>query len=339
MLSKTKQIMKTRYIAPIVTLSLISIFWHTKMHSVSSSRLESDVSYKVEGRIEKRLNVLFVCVDDLGEDISPYNKLKDEKDPFYQEVYTPNLERLASDSLVLAQAYNQYPFCNPSRSSLLTGRRPDTTRVYTLETHFREVGGNFTTIPQYFKRNGYATFNIGKVFHEGLSTDDPISWSEPYNLFITDYYRRLVGGGTKAITKRERYKQPTVDDNTLEEAIQQMQRFSTKPDQPWFLAVGFRATHSPLAFPEEYLKYYPLHNITVPQNLYPPINIPPAAMSGTGWTYADPPAQVDCLSNEFTQAIQIVPLYCCVCARRTTVLLVIWMIYLESFLMNYNVLI
>ncbi len=208
MLSKTKQIMKTRYIAPIVTLSLISIFWHTKMHSVSSSRLESDVSYKVEGRIEKRLNVLFVCVDDLGEDISPYNKLKDEKDPFYQEVYTPNLERLASDSLVLAQAYNQYPFCNPSRSSLLTGRRPDTTRVYNLQRNFREVGGNFTTIPQYFKENGYATFNIGKVFHEYLSNVDPISWSEPYGVTGKDYYRGLVGDALKPLQKeREKSSQ------------------------------------------------------------------------------------------------------------------------------------
>ncbi len=84
--------------------------------------------------------MLFVCADDLNEDISPYNQLKEKNDPFYQTVYTPNVERLASQSLLLACVYNQYPFCNPSRSSLLTGRRHNTTHVYNLKILFREVG-------------------------------------------------------------------------------------------------------------------------------------------------------------------------------------------------------
>ena len=55
--------------------------------------------------------------------------------------------------------------CSPSRTSLLTGRRPDTTRVVNLETFFRDIGGDFTTLPQYFKQHGYRSINVGKIFH------------------------------------------------------------------------------------------------------------------------------------------------------------------------------
>ena len=222
----------------------------------------------------QRPNVLFICVDDLGEDISPYNKLKERNDPFYQKVYTPNLERLASDSLVLAQAYNQFPYCNPSRSSLLTGRRPDTTHVYNLKTKFREVGGNFTTIPQYFKENGYHSFGVGKVFHHHRVDIDPLSWSEPFAVSQDDHYRTLIGDGRMAVGKLERLDHPIADDITLEIATEKMRAMSSFDIQPWFLAVGFGATHTPLVFPEEHLQLYPLENITLPRNMYPPVNVP-----------------------------------------------------------------
>ncbi len=231
-------------------------------------------------------NVLFICVDDLGEDISPLNILKDKNNPFYQEVYTPNLERLASNSLVLAQAYTQFPYCNPSRSSLLTGRRPDTTHVYRLTTKFRKVGGNFTTIPQYFRESGYHTFGIGKVFHHHTIDVDPLSWSEPFSETARHrHYRRLVGAGPMAVTKEERSAHPIPDDIILEGALQKMRAFFRSPGQPWFLAVGFRATHNPILFPEEYLQLYPLKNITVPPNLHPPVNAPEISKANRGtWT-------------------------------------------------------
>ena len=47
------------------------------------------------------------------------------------------------------------------------GRRPDTTHVYDLVTYWRKAGGNYTTIPQYFKENGYRTIGMGKIFHPG----------------------------------------------------------------------------------------------------------------------------------------------------------------------------
>ncbi len=76
-----------------------------------------------------RLNVLFICVDDMRGDISPFNQ---REDPWTQKVHTPNLERLASRSLVFSNAHTQYPYCNPSRTATLTGRRPDSTQVRSL---------------------------------------------------------------------------------------------------------------------------------------------------------------------------------------------------------------
>ena len=178
--------------------------------------------------------------------------------------------------------YNQFPYCNPSRSSLLTGRRPDTTRVYDLKTLFREAGGNFTTIPQYFKERGYHTFGIGKVFHHRRLDIDPLSWSEPFAVSGINYYRTILGDGWKAVTRQEKRMHPISDDVTLKGALEKMRKFSSERIQPWFLAVGFRATHSPMICPEEYLQFYPLENIVLPPNLYPPANAPEESRSEKG---------------------------------------------------------
>ena len=274
----------------IIAVCFICVFWYIASSDYSRGlilSMKNTVKHPLGPPIRQRPNVLFICVDDLGEDISPYNKLKDRNDPFYQKVSTPNLERLAADSLVLAQAYNQFPYCNPSRSSLLTGRRPDTTHVYDLKTNFREVGGNFTTIPQYFKENGYHTFGIGKVFHFHLFDVDPLSWSEPFSATEKDvFYVETLGAGPKPVTNQERLNHPIRDDVTIKSALEKMRTMSSSQVQPWFLAVGLGATHVPTVFPEQYLHQYPLENIAVPHNLYPPINAPLASARKNGkWAY------------------------------------------------------
>lgn len=75
-------------------------------------------------------NVLFVAVDDLRPALSCAG------DPHAK---TPNIDKLAARGTVFTRAYCQQAVCSPSRSSLLTGRRPDSTRVYDLVTHFRKA--------------------------------------------------------------------------------------------------------------------------------------------------------------------------------------------------------
>ena len=90
-------------------------------------------------------------------------------------MHTPNLDALADESLLFLNAFVQQALCSPSRTSLLTGRRPDTTRITVIGPYWRDMGGNFTTIPQFFKEHGYRTLGGGKIFHGGSASnnDDP----------------------------------------------------------------------------------------------------------------------------------------------------------------------
>jgi len=90
-------------------------------------------------------NVLFIAVDDLRPEMGCYGNTV---------VKTPNLDRLAARGTVFNYAYCQQAVCSPSRSSLMTGRRPDATRVWDLETHFRVALPDCVTIPEHFKANG-----------------------------------------------------------------------------------------------------------------------------------------------------------------------------------------
>src|SRR3954469_24950547 len=110
----------------------------------------------------RKPNVLFVAVDDLRPALGCAG------DPHAK---TPNIDRLATRGTVFTRAYCQQAVCSPSRSSLLTGRRPDTTRVYDLVTHFRTALPDVVTLPQHFKRNGYYTHGIGKIYHPGYNDE------------------------------------------------------------------------------------------------------------------------------------------------------------------------
>src|SRR5215471_18254302 len=113
----------------------------------------------------QRLNVLLIAFDDLRPELGCYgNKLID----------TPNFDALAKSGVRFERAYCQFPLCNPSRTSLLTGRQPNTTGVTDNRTFFRDAHPDFVTIPQHFKANGYVTARTGKIFHGGI--DDTENW-------------------------------------------------------------------------------------------------------------------------------------------------------------------
>ena len=101
-------------------------------------------------------------------------------------MHTPNLDSFADKSILFERSYVQQSLCSPSRTSFLTSRRPDTTRILDLNSYFRTYGGNFTTIPQFFREKGYTSIDVGKIFHPGPDAsgrdDQPYSWSEkPYH--------------------------------------------------------------------------------------------------------------------------------------------------------------
>ncbi|XP_060605009.1 iduronate 2-sulfatase-like [Ruditapes philippinarum] len=226
-----------------------------------------------------RTNVLFLIADDMRPQIGAYEG-KHFPAVVSPKMHTPSIDVLASRSLLLERSYCQLAICAPSRSSLLTGRRPDTTRVYEIGPYFREVGGNFTTLPQYFKMNGYLSVGMGKVFHPGEPSgwDDPVSWSDPYFSGKTNF--ESFNSTWSAVPDELLIDNPLIDEQIANQAIATMQRLATDArsgKQPFFLAVGFRKPHLPFVFPESFLKYYPVSTVKLPSNPYIPVNMPDAA--------------------------------------------------------------
>lgn len=128
---------------------------------------------------EKHLNVLFIAVDDMNNDLGCFGNT---------QVKSPCIDRLAKNGVVFVNAYCQFPLSSPSRSSLMTGLRPDSTKVFDLVYHFRQDLPNVVTLPQMFMKNGYYVARVGKMFHYGnpgdIGTnglDDKVSWMERIN--------------------------------------------------------------------------------------------------------------------------------------------------------------
>ena len=119
--------------------------------------------------IKGQKNILFLVADDLRPNLGSYD---DANEGIFKQppMHTPNIDSLATKSLVFEKAYDSMALCAPSRTATLTGRRPDTTRITRIGYYWRDYGGNFTTIPQFFRENGYWTVGAGKLFHGGPSS-------------------------------------------------------------------------------------------------------------------------------------------------------------------------
>ena len=231
-------------------------------------------------------NVLFFAVDDMRPQLSCYLG-QDYPSPVHPKMHTPNIDALAARSLLLKRAYVQQALCSPSRSSLLTGRRPDTTHIYDLLHYFRDVGGNFTTIPEYFKLNGYQSIGMGKIFHPGPAShfDDPPSWTEPYYHAPNYLYYYFTTNSWVAVPKSQSDVKPLPDQQIAQNAIQSLKKVAADAlsgKKPFFMAVGFHKPHLPFVFPEEFLSFYPASDINLPDNGYAPVDMPNVAWNVYG---------------------------------------------------------
>lgn len=236
-----------------------------------------------------RLNVLFFAVDDLRPQLGCYG---------LNQMRTPNIDRLAAKGMVFKSNYCQQAVCSPSRTSMLTGCRPDTTQVYDLEKFFRDTLPNVVTLPQHFKKHGYFAEAVGKVYHEDLN--DPASWTIPAVFDTSAEEREQYQSRESYRQEDERGKQlqghgivygpPTeaedapeenyLDARIAAEAILRLKiRKERKSTQPFFLAVGFHKPHLPFVAPKKYWDLYDPTQIELPVDSEKPKGAPDLAMS------------------------------------------------------------
>ena len=255
---------------------------------------------------ENGFNVLFIPVDDLRPELGCYGN---------GIVKSPNIDMLASRSLVFRRAYCQSPVCGPSRASLLTGLRPDTTEVWGNRKHFRETFPDLVTLPQRFKQDGYHAEAFGKVLH-GKMADLP-SWTVPVwppggrqaGMQYVDEARlremrlespdRVFTGSeipTLEWKKQHSWQAPQVPDNALQDgqvagrAVEALRRLK---DKRFFLAGGFQKPHLPFTAPKKYFDLYDPSQLPVAEDHHRPLNSPDTAF--TRWQelrgYTDIPSE------------------------------------------------
>jgi arylsulfatase A-like enzyme len=209
-----------------------------------------------------KLNVLLVAFDDLRPEIACYgNKLVD----------TPSIDSLARAGVRFERAYCQFPLCNPSRTSLLTGRQPNTTGVLDNTIYFRTAHPEWVSLPQYFQANGYVTARTGKIFHGGI--DDTDSWT--------------IGGEMRRDPATRPRQNPMTSDRIVvlegdgeshgdfKAATRAVELLEELKDKPFFLAVGFTKPHSPPTAPQNILDLYDPAKIVLPPDFAARPTVPP----------------------------------------------------------------
>jgi uncharacterized sulfatase len=206
--------------------------------------------------------VLFIVADDLNNHLGCYG----------HDVRTPAIDALARRGMRFDRAYCQVTVCNPSRVSFLSGLRPDKTRVYTLPTPTRQHLGDWVMLPEYFRKNGYFTAGIGKIYHTDVGFEDPRSWDVEMREF----------GKRPPLDQIVKHGEPdgpgehTIDWATLKtpddhmpdgivarKAVELMKQ-SVKDQRPFFIGVGFRRPHAPFAAPQRYFDIYPPDSVRLP---------------------------------------------------------------------------
>jgi iduronate 2-sulfatase len=257
-------------------------------------------------------NVLFVGFDDLRIELRCYGR---------QYMHTPNIDALARRGLLFEQAYCQQAICAASRSSLLTGMRPDSTGIYDLNHPLRATLPDVMSMPRFFKEHGYRTISLGKIYHH--PKDDQEYWDvlEGCNgptyaaaetvALVKEKQEAAARKGLKNKELRTASKGVAMeagdvedsfygDGKVADEAIQQLR---SAGDKPFFMAVGFRKPHLPFVAPKKYWDMYDPAAIQIPSRKSP-LRAPAEAFTEWGElrSYHGIPAKGD-LTDEQTRTL------------------------------------
>ena len=230
--------------------------------------------------------------------------------------------------MVFEKAFCNQAVCSPSRNALLTSLRPQTLGIYELSTNFRKGAPDAITLPQLFKTNGYRAEGLGKIFHVGHgNVNDEASWSVPHFTPKAASYALPENSPSAEETAKKKAANPKVDswklprgaptesadvpDNRYgdgliaEEAIRRLEAAKQKPDEPFFLAVGFLKPHLPFIAPKKYWDLYDPAKLPQPALDKAPEGAPEFAPSSWGELrqYQDMPGKGPVTADQQRQLI------------------------------------
>jgi arylsulfatase A-like enzyme len=208
-------------------------------------------------------NYLFIAIDDLNDWIGVLGG--------HPQASTPNMDRLAKRGVLFANAHTQAPLCNPSRASLLSGLRPSTTGLYTLLPGVREAPAlkHKVMLPKYLEQHGYATFGVGKIYHDGSlkpeeRSDEIQEWGTdgtppfpPQKFVNTPDPMKVMDWGVFP-----EHDEDHGDWKIAEDAIGYLKK--ADPKKPFFLGVGFRSPHVPCFASQKWFDLYPPDGLIMP---------------------------------------------------------------------------
>ncbi|WP_405415506.1 sulfatase [Maribacter sp. Asnod1-A12] len=264
--------------------------------------LISNYICNAQKEIKTRPNVIFISVDDLRPTLGAYGDTI---------AISPNIDQLAAEGMTFRQTFSQVAVCAPSRASLMTGLRPDSTRVWHLGDKFREINPNTVTMPQYFSKNGYHTVNLGKIFHNYMP--DSISWDEPdlrpKQYLKKDWLKR--DGETFYFSEEVNKSQAIIRDSLLKlRPVRYADGWNTGPaweaadvhdtlyydgaqtelakktlsrlakiETPFYMGLGYFRPHLPFTAPKKYWDLYDAQEIPLAVNPNVPQNAPGHTMN------------------------------------------------------------
>ncbi len=251
----------------LLALSLLLPLLCSLALQASGSGTEQAIEPKTAGwQLEKpeasiKPNVIMIVIDDLRTELGCYG---------VEAVHSPNIDRFATKGMRFNHAYAQYPVCNPSRASFLSGLRPEELGILSNTVPLRRLHPNLVTLPQLFRQNGYFTAGIGKIFHLSIEEGDkPVLFEDPQSW---DYFfdaikntsllgrkgegRNLTNGKIPWATWRaaegDDIDQPDgINNQALLKVLEQ------NHDRPFFIGYGIHKPHDPFISPKKYFEHYP----------------------------------------------------------------------------------
>ncbi|WP_159951662.1 sulfatase [Polaribacter septentrionalilitoris] len=223
--------------------------------------------------VKKPMNILFIAVDDLRPELNFYG---------VKHIKSPNLDKLASESLVFNKAYCNVPVCGASRASLLTGMRPTRHRFISYKTRADKDAKHAISLPMLLKKNGYNTISNGKIFHH--QQDNSLAWNSIW--FPEGNIRDYQLEQNKLVTEKTGYGYPVenvdvndgayFDGKIANKGIENLKKLRNSK-KPFFLALGFMKPHLPFNAPKKYWDLYNRENIELPESYVQPKTTPKQA--------------------------------------------------------------